>query len=272
MRTAPSSGPAISTADAHGLGDVVRVHEQRRAPAERVDLGLEGVPLVVVQQREGVRGGADGRDAVAEAGREVGGGGEAADVRGAGRGDGGQLVRAAGAHLDQRPAARGGGHPGGGGRDRRVVVEDGEDHGLQEHALREGALDPQDRRAGEVHLALGVAPDVAAEAVGGQPFEGRLVDDAALAQEAEDVGVEPEVLDGVQHPAGAGHDAVAAALGQPAGEDLEDRAPVGRARLERGLQHRQLVVVGEERCRRNIHRQAKVRCVHSRDATPNSSV
>ena len=39
---------------ADGFGDVVGVHEEGGAPAEGVDLGLEGVPLVVVEQGEGV--------------------------------------------------------------------------------------------------------------------------------------------------------------------------------------------------------------------------
>ena len=165
MRTAPRSGPATSTAARTASAHVVGVHQQRRAAAERGDLRGEGVPLGVVQQGEGVGAGADGGDAVAEAGRQVRGGGEAADVGGAGRGDGRQLVGAARAHLDQRAPAGRHRHPGRGRGDRRVVVEDREDHRLQQHALGEAALDPQHGRAGEVHLALRVAPDVAAEAV-----------------------------------------------------------------------------------------------------------
>src|SRR5690606_33400287 len=125
-------------------------------------------------------GGADGRDVVAEAGRQVGGGGEAADVRGAGGGHRGEFVGAPGAHLDQRAVPGGRGHAGGRGGDGGVVVEDGEDHGLQQHALGEAALHPQQRGAGEVHLALGVAPDVAGEAVVRQPVEGVCVDDPLL--------------------------------------------------------------------------------------------
>ncbi len=265
-------GPGDLHGGADGLGDVVGVHEQRGVPAQRVHLGLEGVPLVVVEQGEGVGRGADGGDVVAEAGGQVGGGREAADVGGAGGGDGGQLVGAPGTHLDQRAVPGGRGHPGGGGGDRRVVVEDGEDHRLQQHALAEGPLDPHDRRAREVHLALGVAPDVAAEAVPGEPVQGLLVDDVPLAQEAQDARVEAEVLHRVQHPAGARHDAVAPAVGQPPREDLEHAAPLGRPRLQGGPQHRQLVLVREERRRRDVHRQPKVRCVHAEDATPISSL
>jgi hypothetical protein len=142
------------------------------------------------------------------------------------------------------------------------VVEDGEDHRLQQHALGEGALDPHDRRAREVDLALGVAPDVAGESVAREPLKGLLVDDVPLAQEAQDIGVEAEVLDGVQHAAGAGHDAVAPPVGQPPGEDLEDAPPLGGAGLHGSLQHRELVLIREERRRGNVHRQPKVRYIH----------
>src|SRR5690606_1946972 len=139
----------------------------------------------------------------------------------------------------------------------------------QQHALGEAALDPQDRRAGEVHLALRIAVDVAGEAVRGEPAQRLLVDHPALAQELQHALVEPEVLQRVQDPPGAGHDAVAPALRQPPGEHLEDAAPVGRSGLQRGLQHGQLVVVREEGRRGNIHRQPEIRNAHS--DTPGSS-
>ena len=74
-----------------------------------------------------------------------------------------------------RPAAER--HPGRGRRDGRVVVVDRQQHRLEQHRLGERRLDDQQRRVGEVDLALGVAPDVAAEPVVGQPRQGRLVDD-----------------------------------------------------------------------------------------------
>src|SRR5205814_3471675 len=88
---------------ADALADVVRVDEQRGLLAQRRDLRPERRALVVVQQREGVRRGTGGGDAVAAAGRQVRGGGEAGEVRRAGGGDGGLLVGAAGAQLDDRP-------------------------------------------------------------------------------------------------------------------------------------------------------------------------
>jgi hypothetical protein len=76
--------------------------------------------------------------------------------------------------------------------------------------------------------------------------------------------LEAEGLDGVEQPAGAGNDAVAPAVGQAAGEDLEDAAPVGRAAAQGGLQHGQLVVVREQRGGRDRDGQAQVCCAHGK--------
>jgi len=72
--------------------------------------------------------------------------------------------------------------------------------------------------------------------LGGGPVDGRLV--------------ERERLDGLERPADAGHHAVAAPGGQPAGEQLENRTAKRRARAHGGLHHRELVVIGEHRGRR----------------------
>ena len=131
--------------------------------------------------------------------------------------------------------------------DRAVVVEHRQGEGLQQHALGERRPDGEHRRAGEVEVALGVAVDVAAEPEVGQPVEQPLVGDALRAQRRELVVPEPEVREGLQQPAGAGEDAVAATVRQSPGEDLEDAVPVGGAVGERGAHHRQLVPVGEQR-------------------------
>ena len=124
-----------------------------------------------MQQHEGVRGRARGRDAVAAAGLQVRGGGEAGEVGRAGRGDRGLLVGAPRPHLDQRAARGRGDHPRGRRGDRAVVVEHRQHQRLQHHGVGERAADRQDRRAGEVQLALRVAVDVAGEAVAGEPVE-----------------------------------------------------------------------------------------------------
>ena len=72
------------------------------------------------------------------------------------------------------------------------------------------------------------------------------VDDVRAAEELQRLGVEAEVLQGPQRPAHAGHHAVAPAGRQPPREQLEHAAAVGRAGLQGRLQHRQLVVVGEQ--------------------------
>jgi hypothetical protein len=131
------------------------------------------------------------------------------------------------------------------------VVEHRQEQRLQDDRLGEGPLDDEHRRRGEVELALGVAPHVAGEPVVGEPVARRVVDDAPLAQPGDGVGVEAEVLEGVEQAPGARHDAVAPTGRQPAREQLEHGVPVRGAVGERRLQHRELVVVGEE-CRGHL--------------------
>jgi hypothetical protein len=130
------------------------------------------------------------------------------------------------------------------------VVQDRQEHGFQQHGLGERRLDDQHRRAREEDFAVGVAGDVAAEPVVGQPVAGRLVDHAALAQELDRRRVEAEALQRVEQPVHARHHAVPASVGQSSREQLEDRTAVRRAVGQRGLQHGQLVVVGEQGGRR----------------------
>ena len=236
-------------ADPHRLGDVVGVHEQRRAGAEGGDLRTEGIGLGVVEQRERVRAGAGARHAVTLTGGEVRGGGEAGDVRRPRAGDRRLLVRAAGPHLDAGAVTRGPGHARGGGGDRGVVVVDAQQQRLQHHRLGEAGLDHHQRRVAEVGLALGVAPDVAGEPVVGQPVGGRVVDHALAPEEPDLLVAEPELLDRIEGAADARHHAVPPALGEPAREQLEDRASVPGAVGQGGLQHRELVVVREQRSR-----------------------
>ncbi len=51
---------------------------------------------------------------------------------------------------------------------------------------------------------------------------------------------------GVEQPPGARHDAVPAAVRQVPGKHLEDGPAVGRAAAQRGLQHGQLILVGQQ--------------------------
>ena len=125
------------------------------------------------------------------------------------------------------------------------MVVDRQQHRLQQHRLGERRLDDQQGGVGEVHLALGVAPDRAGEPVVGQPVAGSARSTTSV-EGRERLVVEAERLDRVQRPADAGHHAVPAALGQPPREQLEDRAAVGRAVAERRLEHGQLVVVGQQ--------------------------
>ena len=126
------------------------------------------------------------------------------------------------------------------------MVEDGQRQRLEDDRLGEAALDGEHGRAGEEELALGVADHVAGEVVAGEPVAGLLVDHRAGRQLGELVGGVREARDRLDEPAGAGDDAVAPSLGEPPGEDLEDAPPLGRPVAQGGLQHGQLVVVGQQ--------------------------
>ena len=91
---------------ADGRFDVVRVHQQRGAGAQGGELRLERLAFGVVEQGEGVGGGADGLEAVAPAGFQVGGAAKPAMTAARAAADGGFLVGAPGAHLDAGPARR----------------------------------------------------------------------------------------------------------------------------------------------------------------------
>ena len=149
----------------HRAVHVERIHQQRRALAQGVELGAERVPLAVVYQGERVRAGPGRRDAVQAVRLQVRRGRKAHEVGRPGAGHGGLLVRAPRPHLDERPPASRGHHPGSGGRDRTVVVEDRQSDRLEDDRLGERALDDQDRRAGKVAVAFRITPDVPGKTV-----------------------------------------------------------------------------------------------------------
>ena len=107
----------------------------------------------------------------------------------------------------------------------------------------------EQRRARKVRLALAVAPDVAVEAVVGEPVDGRRPHDLVFAEPFELGVAEPEPRDEVEQAPGARDDAVAAPVGQASRERLEEALAVGGAVEQGGIDHRQLVSVGEERSR-----------------------
>ena len=126
------------------------------------------------------------------------------------------------------------------------MVEHREDQGLQDPRLGEGSLDGQDRRPREEQLALGVSGHVTGEPVVPQPVAGLLVDDTALAQAGQRLVGEAEVGQGVEQAPGPGDHAVAATLRKAPGEDLERAPPTGSPVAQGGLQHGELVLVGQQ--------------------------
>ena len=201
-----------------------------------------------------MRCGAPGGDAVTSTRLEVGRGIEPADEPGASSGHGGLGIGATRAALDQEAAAGGIGHAGRCRSDGTVVVEHREHHRLEHDALGEASGHGQNRRVREEQFALGVAGDVAAESVPPQPVGHLAVDDDAGAHEMLDRGVvETEAADGVEHAIDAGDDAVGTTGRESAGEDLEHGSSMGDTGFQCRGDHREFVVIGQQRRRGRFH-------------------
>ena len=191
-------------------------------------------------------GRADAADPVALGCLEIGGALEAADDRRAGRRHRSALVGSARTHVHAGAAVSSDRHTRGGRGHRAVVVKDRQEQRLQERAVREGTLNGEQGRAGEVALALGVAPDVAREAPRGQELGGLLGDDPLVVQPVDLLRVELEAFQGLENSAGSGHDAEAARGGQAAPEQLKRAASMRGAILQGGVEHRELVHISQQ--------------------------
>ena len=191
-------------------------------------------------------GGADATDAVALGCLEVGGALEAADDGRTGGGNGGTLVGAARTHVHAGTAVSGDRHTRGGRSHGAVVVEDRQEQRLQERAIRESTFNGEQGRAGEVALALGVAPDVSREAPRGEELGGLLRNDPLVFQPLNLLRVELEAFQGLENSAGSGHDAEATRGGQAAAKELKRAATMRGAVLQGGVEHRELVHISQQ--------------------------
>ena len=144
-------------------------------------------------------------------------------------------------------------HPGGRARDGRVVVEHAQRERLEQHGLGERRLDDEHGGAGEVQLALAIAPDGAREPVGLEPVEGAVGDDGLLAQPGELGGREAELAQQFEQASRPGDDAVATSRGQAAREHLEHTRTRRDPGAEGRVHHRELVAVGQQSSRRRRH-------------------
>ena len=132
------------------------------------------------------------------------------------------------------------------------MVHDAQGQGLEDDGLGERALDGEDGGAGEVQLALAVAADRAVEAVALEERERLGADDPVIAQEPQLVVAEAEVAQLLQQPPRTRDDAEAARAGQTPAEQLEDARTRGRAVAQGRVDHRELVLVGQQRGRAGL--------------------
>ena len=221
------------------LGDVVGVNQDRGVCAERYHLVVEGLFLTVrpISERVGVGAGPGCGDLVQVPGLEVAGRIEPSDVGSTG---------APGAHLDHWHALGGGHHSAGSRHDGTVMVHDGQQQRLQQHAVRERANDCEDGGVREVQGSFRLADDDAAELVVTEVSDCRLVNDRVSLKVGDLLICEPEVLDRLDDATDSTNDPVPASLRQAAGEQVEDCSVVRPASTKHGLEHRHFVLVCEE--------------------------
>ena len=84
------------------------------------------------------------------------------------------------------------------------------------------------------------------EAIVLEPTAGRTIDDAVRREPTQRPVVEAERAEVFQQPVRPGDDAVPTPIREMPGEDLEHAGPVGRAVAQRGLEHRELVPIGQQ--------------------------
>ena len=132
------------------------------------------------------------------------------------------------------------------------MIEDAESQSLEHDRLRERALHREHRRPREVRLAFAVAEDRPAEAVPLEERDRLCAHDPVVAEVAQLVVVEAEVAQLLQQAAGARDDAEASRTREASAEQLEDARTRGRAVAQGRVDHRELVLVGQQRGRAGL--------------------
>ena len=157
---------------AEAFRNVPGVDQKRCADALSGDLGAKRSRLGEMGERERVRCRTCRGQTEPRSGRKVRRRVEAGDRRGTGSGNRSIRVGAATPHLDRASPVSGRNHSARRRSDGAVVIEDRQNHRFEHHGFGESRLDGEDRTGGEVHLAFGITPHIAAESIPGEPLEG----------------------------------------------------------------------------------------------------
>ena len=232
----------------HGLFNVVRVNQQCGVLAERGNLRFKRAALIIMHQREAVRGRADGIQAIHLRGQQIGRALESAHYRSTGSGNGGPLVRTAPAHIHARAILRGADHAGRGRRDRGIVIQNAQQQRFQQRALAERAFDLQNRRIREEHLTFAIALDRTGKMEILKPFDSFGAYYFAICKEFQIIIVKMEIFKRVKNTTLAGGHPIVAAKRQMTGENLEYALAIGGAVPQARVKHGVFVHVGHE-CR-----------------------
>ncbi|OIQ74721.1 hypothetical protein GALL_436230 [mine drainage metagenome] len=225
---------------------VVGVDQQGRRSRVRAHEVGEGLLLVVVRLHVRVRHRAVQRDVPAHAGEHCRAAVEAGQVAGARR----QQRRfgpvgAAHAEVDQQRVAGGQPHARCFRCDQGLVLQQVDHARFDQLRFAQRRDHAQDGFVGEERRALGHRVDVAAETQLGQTVDEAAVESGLMAQPVEFGAVEAQLLEHFQHLLEPGREQEIAPRGKAAHEELEHRGVVHAGRVV-GLQHRQLVQVGEQ--------------------------
>ena len=194
------------------------------------------------------------RNAESFSGEDVRGAGAAAEVGGAGGGEGAVgSLRATKAELEHVAAARGVHDARGFRRDERGEIQRVEQRRFDELRLKERAAHAHERLVREDDAAFRNCVDVAGESQRPQRIEKAALEESGAGEIREIVVGETEIAQVVDSRSESAGDREAGAERVAAKVKMEDGLAIERAALPIAGGHRQLIEVGEERARSHVY-------------------
>ena len=139
--------------------------------------------------------------------------------------------------------------------------------GLDQLRLRHRRSDAHDRLIGEEHAAFRHGVDIAGEAKTGKAVEQSFVEPVRASQPVDLFGREAKIFEKIQHLLEAGGDQKSPARREFADEKFEDRR-LGLAMVQIGLDHVELIEVGEQGARQWIHPTSPPMCAIAGEVLP----
>ena len=161
-------------------------------------------------------------------------------------------MRTAQPEIDQQLARRRQHHPRSLGSNQRLEVQDIDETRLGQLRLRQRCGDAQDRLVAEEHRSFRHRMDVAGEMKIGELSEQFLSEAAGSPEPADVLGREAQIFEKIERLFEASRNQKAASGWKLADEEFENRR-LGLAVIQVGLEHVELIEVGQQRRRRLVH-------------------